>query len=99
MAHQGWFGLCDSPSGRSSFVALLPWLCLEAGAWQCPPEARIEADALASGVQQLRTEASQFSRPLLERRGWCVEAPETILIGGVPFERYRMVKLLRQAQS
>ena len=60
---------------------------------------RIEADALASGFQQLRTEASQFSRPLLERRGWCVEAPETILIGGVPFERYRMVKLLRQAQS
>jgi hypothetical protein len=36
---------------------------------------------------------------LLERRGWCVETPETILIGGVPFERYRMVKLLRQAQS
>jgi len=36
---------------------------------------------------------------LLERRGWCVEAPETILIGGVPFERYRMLKLLRQVQS
>ena len=60
---------------------------------------QIEADALASGVQQLRTEASQFSRPLLESRGWVVEAPETILIGGVPFERYRMVKLLRQVQS
>ena len=60
---------------------------------------QIEADALASGTRQLRTEASQFSRPLLERRGWCVETPETILIGGVPFERYRMVKLLRQAQS
>ena len=60
---------------------------------------QIEADALASGVRQLRTEASQFSRPLLERLGWYVEAPETILIGGVPFERYRMVKLLRQVQS
>ena len=60
---------------------------------------QIEADALASGVRQLRTEASQFSRPLLERLGWCVEAPEMILIGGVPFERYRMRKLLRQAQS
>ena len=60
---------------------------------------RIEADALASGVWHLRTEASQFSRPLLERRGWCVEVPETILIGGVPFERYRMVKRLRQVQS
>ena len=60
---------------------------------------QIEADALESGVRQLRTEASQFSRPLLERRGWVVEAPETILIGGVPFERYRMVKLLCQVQS
>ena len=57
---------------------------------------QIEADALESGVRQLRTEASQFSRPLLERLGWCVEAPEMILIGGVPFERYRMLKLLRR---
>ena len=60
---------------------------------------QIEVDARESGVCQLRTEASQLSRPLLERRGWLVEAPETILIGGVPFERYRMVKLLRQVQS
>ena len=60
---------------------------------------QIEADARAAGVRQLRTEASQFSRPLLERCGWVMESPETILIGGVPFERYRMVKLLRQAQS
>ena len=60
---------------------------------------QIEADALASGVRQLRTAASQFSRPLLERHGWLVEVPEMILIGGVPFERYRMVKLLRQEQS
>ncbi len=60
---------------------------------------QIEADAWASGVLQLRTEASQLSRSLLQRRGWVVESPETILIGGVPFERYRMVKLLRQAHS
>lgn len=73
-------------------------MCLEAGHGSALLN-QIEADALASGVQQLRTEASQFSRPLLKRRGWEVEAPETILIGGVPFERYRMVKLLRQAQS
>ena len=60
---------------------------------------QIEADARASGVLQLRTEASQLSRSLLQRRGWVVKSPETILIGGVPFERYRMVKLLRQAHS
>ena len=56
--------------------------------------ARIEADALAEGIARLRTEASQFSRPLLERQGWRVVAPETILIAGVRFERYRMHKAL-----
>lgn len=58
--------------------------------------ARIELEAQADGVQRLRTEASQLSRPLLERRGWRVVAPETISIGGVLFERYRMDKPLRQ---
>ena len=59
--------------------------------------ARIELEAQADGVQRLRTEASQLSRPLLERRGWRVVAPETIRIGGVLFERYRMDKPLRQS--
>ena len=59
--------------------------------------ARIELEAQADGVQRLRTEASQLSRPLLERRGWRVVAPETISIGGVLFERYRMDKPLRQS--
>ena len=53
---------------------------------------QIESDALGEGLACLRTEASQFSRPLLERRGWFVVAPETILIAGIPFERYRMEK-------
>ena len=59
--------------------------------------AQIELDAQGDGVKRLRTEASQLSRPLLERRGWHVVAPEMITIGGVPFERYRMDKLLRQS--
>ncbi len=59
--------------------------------------AQIELDAQADGVRRLRTEASQLSRPLLERRGWRVVAPEKITIGSVPFERYRMDKLLRQS--
>ena len=58
---------------------------------------RIEMEAQAEGVERLCTEASQLSRPLLERRGWRVVAPEIIAIAGVPFERYRMDKPLRQS--
>ena len=60
---------------------------------------RIEADAIADGVSFLRTEASQFSRPLFERYGWRLDAPETITIAGVPFERYRMHKALGKLRS
>jgi GNAT superfamily N-acetyltransferase len=60
---------------------------------------RIQADAVEEGVECLRTEASQFSRPLLERFGWTLIAPEMITIAGVPFERYRMAKSLRQLRS
>ena len=60
---------------------------------------RLEADAIADGVRSLRTEASQFSRPLFERYGWSLVAPETITIAGVPFERYRMHKALGKLRS
>ena len=60
---------------------------------------RLEADAIADGVRSLRTEASQFSRPLFERCGWRVVAPEIITIAGVPFERYRMHKALCKQRS
>ena len=60
---------------------------------------QIEADARQDGVERLRTEASQLSRPLLERCGWSVRTPETICIGGIPFERYRMEKWLLQSRS
>ena len=55
----------------------------------------VETSAIAEGHVRLRTEASQFSRPLLERRGWTVEAPEVVVLAGVSFERWRMVKSLR----
>ena len=58
---------------------------------------QIEGEAQLEGVDRLRTEASQLSRPLLDSRGWRVVASETISIGGVPFERYRMDKPLRQS--
>ena len=54
----------------------------------------LETHAKQQGVQQLRTEASQLSRPLLLRLGWRVEAPETVLFAGVPFDRWRMIKPL-----
>ena len=54
----------------------------------------VEAAAAANGVQRLRTEASQFSRPLLERQGWLVEAAEEVCLAGVAFERWRMTKSL-----
>ncbi len=52
----------------------------------------LENHARSGGVRRLRTEASQLSRPLLERRGWRVDAEETVTLGGVPFLRWRMGK-------
>jgi GNAT superfamily N-acetyltransferase len=57
---------------------------------------QVEEDARRHGIDRLTTEASQFSRPLLERCGWRMVAPETIAIGGVEFERFRMAKALLQ---
>lgn len=54
----------------------------------------LEVAAHQRGVRQLRTEASQLSRPLLERLGWQVEAEETVRFAGVLFVRWRMIKTL-----
>ena len=54
----------------------------------------LEEVARASGCSQLRTEASQLSRPLLERLGWVVEAEEEVLFAGVVFRRWRMIRSL-----
>ncbi len=56
--------------------------------------AALEAHARSQGVEQLRTEASQLSKPLLLRRGWQIDAAETVLFAGVHFERWRMIKPL-----
>ncbi|WP_216922666.1 GNAT family N-acetyltransferase [Synechococcus sp. CCAP 1479/9] len=52
----------------------------------------LEQHARSRGVARLRTEASQLSRPLLERRGWVVDDEETVTLGGVAFLRWRMGK-------
>ena len=54
----------------------------------------MEASARLEGLRLLRTEASQLSRPLLERRGWQVVAPEVVVLAGVSFERWRMIRSL-----
>ena len=54
----------------------------------------LEQHARQRGILRLRTEASQLSRPLLERRGWRVDAEETVLFAGAWFERWRMIKVL-----
>jgi len=52
----------------------------------------LQSHAFARGCRRLRTEASQLSRPLLERQGWRVEAEETAFYDGVAFLRWRMVR-------
>lgn len=55
----------------------------------------LEGHAISQGVSRLRTEASQLSRPLLLRRGWQIDAEETVLFAGVSFVRWRMGKALQ----
>lgn len=52
----------------------------------------LEHTARGHGCRRLRTEASQLSRPLLERLGWCVEAEEEVLFAGALFRRWRMIR-------
>lgn len=54
----------------------------------------MESIARNEGCRQLRTEASQLSRPLLLRQGWQVEAEETVPYAGELFTRWRMIKAL-----
>jgi GNAT superfamily N-acetyltransferase len=54
----------------------------------------LEAHSRSQGYRRMRTEASQLSRPLLQRKGWQVEAEETAFYAGVAFQRWRMIKEL-----
>ncbi|MFM7237804.1 MAG: GNAT family N-acetyltransferase [Cyanobium sp.] len=54
----------------------------------------LEERARSMGQTRLRTEASQLSRPLLERLGWTVEEEERILFAGESFLRWRMSRTL-----
>jgi GNAT superfamily N-acetyltransferase len=54
----------------------------------------LEDHARGEGCRQLRTEASQVSRPLLERLGWQIEAEEEVIFAGEAFRRWRMIRAL-----
>jgi GNAT superfamily N-acetyltransferase len=54
--------------------------------------AALERRARERGCGRLRTEASQLSRPLLERQGWSVEVEEEVILMGEWFLRWRMSK-------
>lgn len=54
--------------------------------------AALERIVRERGCRRLRTEASQLSRPLLERLGWQVEAEEEVVFAGELFRRWRMIK-------
>jgi L-amino acid N-acyltransferase YncA len=56
--------------------------------------AAVETLSQRQGLNQLRTEASELSRPLLQRLGWRVVWQELLLIDAIPFRRYRMTKSL-----
>jgi putative acetyltransferase len=53
---------------------------------------QLEAWAGERGLERLRTEASQLSRPLLERRGWWIEAEEVVTFAAQEFVRWRMIR-------
>ena len=54
----------------------------------------IERDALNSGINKLKTEASLISYRLLIKSKWEIERKEKVNIKGLIFERYKMFKIL-----
>ncbi len=53
---------------------------------------QLQTWASEQGLQRLRTEASQLSRPLLERLGWWIEAEEVVTFAAQEFVRWRMIR-------
>lgn len=89
------FGILDPPVGGEGRLALL--YCRGRACRQGRASSllsHLEEQARLQGSRLLRTEASQLSRPLLERRGWRVEREERLIFAGQPFLRWRMIRAL-----
>ena len=106
-ALQGGWGLAslgDTPAGGIEAFALLDPLdrlsllyCRGRSCRQGRATAllqAVQAEARRRGINRLRTEASQLSRPLLERLGWQLDAEEEVRFAGVLFRRWRMIRPL-----
>ncbi len=57
---------------------------------------KIESDARHEGIENLFTEASLLSYPLLIKCGWTKYSIQNILISGISFYRYQMTKRLQK---
>tara|TARA_Y100001978_G_scaffold192617_1_gene197882 strand:+ start:100 stop:594 length:495 start_codon:yes stop_codon:yes gene_type:complete len=55
----------------------------------------IEEEALKDGIRKLEVEASLISYRLLLKRNWEIIRKEEVLIKGIIFKRYRMLKILK----
>jgi len=89
------FGILDPPEAEHCRLALL--YCRGRSCRQGRASAilaGLEGWARQRGCRQLHTEASQLSRPLLERRGWQVAREERLIFAGQPFLRWRMIRAL-----
>ena len=56
---------------------------------------RIEAEALVCSLDRIFTGASLTARPFFENAGFRMITPQTVTHRGVPFQNYRMEKILR----
>ena len=54
----------------------------------------VERDALQSGINKLKTEASLISYKLLLKKNWKIDCKEKVNIKGLIFERFKMSKIL-----
>ncbi|NEO92361.1 MAG: GNAT family N-acetyltransferase [Moorea sp. SIO3G5] len=55
---------------------------------------QLEDEALKQGVNCLYTEASKISKYFFLKQGFTIIEPETVLLRGVGFERFRMEKVI-----
>ncbi|AOY84429.1 GNAT family N-acetyltransferase [Moorena producens JHB] len=55
---------------------------------------QLEDEALRQGVNCLYTEASRISKYFFLKQGFTIIEPETVLLRGVGFERFRMEKVI-----
>lgn len=56
--------------------------------------ARLEREAIAAGLAQLRVEASEGGRRFFEKQQFLLECRQDLTLGGVAIHNYRMSKLV-----